>query len=151
MTDRTGTEGKNGGQLKTAVWTPPQAGGANLIPFDDIRPTLGLDDPYLTWHDGIDEPIDPFGLENEFKETSPLQQPATDTEHDSDRESDKRESPPEHLSRTEKRAWKATRKNCGRRSNAASTLPSIKTRTAKSSGIFARVSRARRGGHGRRC
>ena len=35
--------------------------------LDQIDLTLGLDDPELTWHDGVDTPIDPFGLQNEFR------------------------------------------------------------------------------------
>ena len=42
--------------------------------YKTILPTLGLDDPELTWHDGLDAPVDPFGLENEFREKGPLQE-----------------------------------------------------------------------------
>ena len=39
---------------------------------DIIKFTLGLNDPNLTWHDGLNVPIDSFGLENEFHEKGPL-------------------------------------------------------------------------------
>jgi hypothetical protein len=45
-------------------------------PLRDVAPTLGLDDPDLSWHDGVDVPIDPFGLMNEFRDTGPLQVPS---------------------------------------------------------------------------
>jgi hypothetical protein len=43
----------------------------------DVKTTLGLDDPELTWHDGLGAQIDPFGLENEFRDTGPLMESAT--------------------------------------------------------------------------
>jgi hypothetical protein len=46
----------------------------------DISLTLGLNNPELTWHTGIDEPVDPFGLIDEFKETGPLQDQPPDSD-----------------------------------------------------------------------
>lgn len=97
--------------LATTIWTPPEAMlGDGKIGDDNIKITLGLDDPDLTWHDGIDVPIDPFGLENEFKESGPLQPRDDVTESTSEDEGVKddgakvewEEEPPETLSRTEK-------------------------------------------------
>ena len=62
-------------------------------PLKDIVSTL--DDPELTWHDGLDVPIDPFGLENEFRDTGPLLEPTVDLEPAIDKP---------NLSRTERRA-----------------------------------------------
>jgi hypothetical protein len=62
------------------ITTPPDP--MREGPLKDVVPTLGLDDPELTWHDGLDVPIDPFGLENEFKEKGPILKPTATDQQD---------------------------------------------------------------------
>lgn len=59
-----------GKPLTPTNWTPPMEKDEL---YAHITPTLAMDDPNLTWHNGVDQPVDPFGLEWEFKETGPLQ------------------------------------------------------------------------------
>ena len=65
-------------------------------PLQHVVPTLGLNQTDLTWHDGLDVPVDAFGLEDEFKEKGPLAVQPVDTED---------ESAPPNMSQMERRAW----------------------------------------------
>jgi hypothetical protein len=56
--------------LNTTNWESKAETTTDIFP--DITQSLGLNDPHLTWRDRVGVPIDPFGLENEFKETGPL-------------------------------------------------------------------------------
>jgi hypothetical protein len=60
----------------TSVW-PGSQDTQPTDSFPNLGPSLKLNDPNLTWHDGVDVPIDPFGLEKEFKETGPLEKSTT--------------------------------------------------------------------------
>jgi hypothetical protein len=86
----------------------------------DISPSLGLDDPDLIWHDGLDVPIDPFRLEDEFKDTGPLQKQSPPkarepAPHDKSTMSNSVKANPEGTSRTERRARKRAMEKHDRR------------------------------------